>query len=211
VSPSAPIAVCEKASVSLIRHSVIHRADYHDILWQAAQDTGAELRLNAYVEDIDFEGGKIMLQGGEVIVADVIVGADGENTIQYFNMSLYDYTGLWSTTRDRLLEEASPPSETGDLAYRATVSRAAMEALNDPRISEMCSTKMVRIWFGPNKHAVLYPVKGGEQFNLVLLRPDNLQPGLRTAEGDISEMRASFAGWDESYVFKHRVKLTNAR
>jgi salicylate hydroxylase len=68
---------------------------------------------------------------------------------------------------------------------------------------------MVRLWMGPDKHAVFYPVKGGEQFNLVLLRPDNLQPQLRTAEGDISEMKASFEGWDESYVFDHRLKPTN--
>jgi salicylate hydroxylase len=115
--------------------------------------------------------------------------------------------GLWSTLRDRL-GKVSPPHETGDLAYRATVSRVDLDALNDPRIRDMCATKMVRVWLGPQKHAVFYPVKGGEEFNLVLLRPDNLEAGLRTAEGDIGEMRASFAGWDESYVVSHRFRAS---
>jgi 2-polyprenyl-6-methoxyphenol hydroxylase-like FAD-dependent oxidoreductase len=47
--------------------------------------------LNADVEEVDFEGSKVMLRGGETIKADVIVGADGENAIpQSFNMGLQE-------------------------------------------------------------------------------------------------------------------------
>ena len=49
---------------------------------------------------------------------------------------------------------------------------------------------------GPQKHCVFYPLRSGTEFNLVLLRPDNLPPNVRAAEGDISEMRAAFEGWD---------------
>jgi salicylate hydroxylase len=49
---------------------------------------------------------------------------------------------------------------------------------------------------GPNKHCVFYPLKNKTEFNLVLLRPDNLPPGTRTAEGDLTEMRDTFTGWD---------------
>jgi salicylate hydroxylase len=49
---------------------------------------------------------------------------------------------------------------------------------------------------GPDKHAVFYPLRGGEEFNLVLLRPDNQPAGSRTAKGDIGEMRSTFEGWD---------------
>jgi hypothetical protein len=53
---------------------------------------------------------------------------------------------------------------------------------------------------GPDKHTVFYPVKGGTQFNMVLLRPDNLPTNARVVKGDIEEMRDTFKGWDPAYV-----------
>jgi salicylate hydroxylase len=53
---------------------------------------------------------------------------------------------------------------------------------------------------GPEKHCVFYPVRAGAEFNLVLLRPDNLPANARTVRGDIGEMRATFDGWDQMYV-----------
>jgi len=105
---------------------------------------------------------------------------------------------LWSTTRDKLLGTLSPPVETGDLAYRATFDRAELLAMADVRVTELCSRKSVNIWFGPDRHAVFYPVHGGEQFNLVLLRPDNIPPSARTVQADIEEMRSTFDGWDDT-------------
>lgn len=109
-------------------------------------------------------------------------------------------TGLWSVCREQVLSSPSPPTETGDLAYRGTFSREQLEALNDPSVSELCSRAACTVWFGPKRHAVFYPVRAGSQFNLVLLRPDDLPQGVRTIAGDISEMRASFEGWDHAYV-----------
>lgn len=42
----------------------------------------------------------------------------------------------------------------------------------------------------------MYSLKGGEEYNIVLLVPDNLPPNVRRAEGDIDEMMALFEGWD---------------
>ena len=109
-------------------------------------------------------------------------------------------SGLWSVTRDKLLGALSPSVETGDLAYRATFTRAALLSLEDTRVLELCSGKSVSIWYGPNKHAVFYPIQAGEQFNLVLIRPDNLSQSVRSEQGDIGEMRSSFEGWDERLV-----------
>jgi salicylate hydroxylase len=49
---------------------------------------------------------------------------------------------------------------------------------------------------GPEKHCVFYPIRGGKEYNLVLLRPDNLPSDVRTVNGDIDEMKESFRGWD---------------
>ena len=71
------------------------------------------------------------------------------------------------------MNKPSPPTEYGDLAYRATFSRSQLEALNDPSIEEMCAKKRAVMWLGPDKHCIFYPIRAGSAFNLVLLRPDD--------------------------------------
>ena len=159
---------------------VIHRADYLDILLEEVKRLDVKIRLMAGIDTVDFEKTEVRLECGEVISGDVIVGADG----------------LWSTMRAQLLDTPSPPVETGDLAYRGTFTRAQLEELHDSQVEDLCNKKALTVWFGPNRHAVFYPLKSGQEFNLVLLRPDNLAEGVRTEQGDISEMRASFEGWD---------------
>ncbi|OAL27289.1 hypothetical protein AYO22_03564 [Fonsecaea multimorphosa] len=163
---------------------VIHRQDYHAILLEEAKRLGAEVKLNTNVTGLEFDRTEVTLLDGEVIKGDVIIGADG----------------LWSSTRDAILGHPSPPVETGDLAYRATFSRQQLLELNDPRVEDLCSKKTVTLWMGPDKHCVFYPVRGGAEFNLVLLRPDNLPTGVRTVKGDLDEMRMTFEGWDEILV-----------
>ncbi|KAF7166261.1 hypothetical protein CNMCM5623_000018 [Aspergillus felis] len=151
---------------------VIHRADYHQILLDKARDLGVEIRLGALVEKILVDDTAVTV-GQETITGDVIVGADG----------------LWSKVREIVLDKPHLPEETGDLAYRATFSRAQLSALNDPEVKALCEKQGVTAWLGPNKHAVFYPVRGGQEYNLVLLQPDDLPPAVRTTQGDVDEMR----------------------
>lgn len=72
--------------------------------------------------------------------------------------------------------------------------------MNDPDVNELCEKVAVTSWLGPDKHSIFYPVRGGSEFNLVLLRPDNLEKGTRKIQGDVEEMRESYAGWDETLV-----------
>lgn len=94
------------------------------------------------------------------------------------------------------MEHPSPPHETGDLAYRATLTRQQMLELDEPRATEWCGREVVNVWFGPEKHCIIYPIRGGEIFNMVLTRPDDLPVGVKTAHGSLEEMRKSFEGWD---------------
>ncbi|KAK1705013.1 hypothetical protein BDP67DRAFT_532431 [Colletotrichum lupini] len=161
---------------------VVHRADLHYILWQACKEIGVDLCLDMDVERIDFDEKMVYLEDGDDIGGDVIIGADG----------------LWSICRDQLLGTASPPVETGDLAYRATFPFDYLKALNDPRVDDLCARKQATVWMGPDKHTVFYPVRGGREFNLVLIRPDNMEPGEKRVQGDIEEMRESYRGWDDT-------------
>ncbi|KAL3488002.1 hypothetical protein BJX62DRAFT_227636 [Aspergillus germanicus] len=162
---------------------IIHRVDFHGVLLEEATRLGAEIRLNAEVVDIDFEGPTVLLAGGERVVGDLIIGADG----------------LYSRVRDLVLETPLNPEETGDLAYRATFKKEQLEHLNDSRVNELCQMTAITSWLGPDKHSIFYPVRGGTEFNLVLLRPDNLEKGARRIQGDVEEMRESYAGWDETW------------
>ncbi|KPI37152.1 3-hydroxybenzoate 6-hydroxylase 1 [Cyphellophora attinorum] len=160
---------------------VIHRADYHKVLMDEAQRLGAEIVLNAKVSNIDLYSGLVSVEDGTLYTSDVVVGADG----------------LWSTTRSQLLGSSSDPVGTGDLAYRGTFTLEQLQQLNDPRITELCQESAVTVWFGPEKHCVFYPVRNGTQFNMVLLRPDDLPKGARTVQGDLEEMKNTFEGWDD--------------
>ncbi|KAK1468408.1 hypothetical protein CPAR01_06480 [Colletotrichum paranaense] len=164
------------------RWMVVHRADLHYILWQTCKEIGVDLCLDMDVERIDFDEKRVYLEDGDDIGGDVIIGADG----------------LWSICRDQLLGTASPPVETGDLAYRATFPFDYLKALNDPRVDDLCARKQATVWMGPDKHTVFYPVRGGREFNLVLIRPDNMEPGEKRVQGDIEEMRESYRGWDDT-------------
>lgn len=45
--------------------------------------------------------------------------------------------------------------------------------------------------------AVNYVLKGGEQFNMVLLVPDDIpEGGATTVQGNVEEMRALYKDWD---------------
>ncbi|KAL4871495.1 hypothetical protein BDV12DRAFT_183626 [Aspergillus spectabilis] len=161
---------------------IIHREDFYRVLLDEATGLGAEIRLNAEVTDIIFETPEVILSGGERVAGDVIIGADG----------------LYSRVRDIVHETSTTVEETGDSAYRAIFKREQLEALHDENVNELCQKTAITSWLGPDKHTIFYPVRGGDEFNLVLLRPDNLKKGARRVEGDVEEMRESYAGWDET-------------
>jgi salicylate hydroxylase len=100
--------------------------------------------------------------------------------------------------RDFVLGAPLKPEETGDLAYRATFKKEQLERL--AKVDELCQKMAITSWLGPDKHSIFYPVRGGMEFNLVLIRPDNLEKGTRRIQGDVEEMRGSYAGWDETLV-----------
>ncbi|OQE44982.1 hypothetical protein PENCOP_c002G02466 [Penicillium coprophilum] len=161
---------------------IIHRVDYHRILLDEAVRLGAVLQLGSEVEDIHTDQPAVLLADGRCISADVVIGADGQ----------------MSTVRKAVLGSPHSPVPTGDMAYRATFSREQLEALGDDKVNELCQEIAVTGWLGPDKHTVFYPLRGGKEFNLVLMRPDNLPSDSRRENGDIQEMRESYADWDET-------------
>jgi len=57
---------------------VIHRAHFHDALYQRALQLGVSVRIASRVEAYNLEVPNIQLASGEVINCDLIIAADGE-------------------------------------------------------------------------------------------------------------------------------------
>ncbi|KAL1965536.1 hypothetical protein VTN77DRAFT_5619 [Rasamsonia byssochlamydoides] len=142
--------------------SVIHRVDYHKVLLEEARRLGAVIQLDSEVTAVDFDQTAVVLASQERIHADVIIGADGTFPVCPPAIRLTD-TGIRLVVRDHVLGYHRPPVETGDLAYRATIPRSWVEAL-DPFLQDSA----LRAWIGPRQHAILYPVRNKTVFNLVL-------------------------------------------
>lgn len=158
----------------------LHRVDLQRALAQRAKDLGATLKLGSRVKEVDFDNSSLRLEDGTEYSGDLLVGADG----------------LWSRCREGFLKQygkSDKPLPTGDLAYRIVLDA---QDLQDPELREMVSNPQCHFWVGPGAHVVAYSVRGGEQYNIVLLVPDNLPEGVAKQTGELSEMRELFTKWD---------------
>ncbi|KAH0354221.1 FAD/NAD(P)-binding domain-containing protein, partial [Aureobasidium melanogenum] len=161
-----------------------HRADLHKALLDRAVELGASFSINARVIDIRYEEdakdtATVILKSGERLTADLVVGADG----------------IFSTCRDLLLGTPSPPTPTGDLAYRVLLDTKAMK--EDPELAPLLDKPhKVRYWMGPGAHAVNYVLRDGELFNMVLLVPDDMPADATTLDGNVEEMIELYKDWD---------------
>lgn len=158
-----------------------HRADLHRALLDRAQELGMTFQTRCKVIDIDATDSNratVVLSDGRKVSADLVVGADG----------------IHSRCREILLAGPSPPTATGDLAYRVLLDTQGMR--DDPDLATFLQTHHVRYWMGPGAHAVSYKLRQGELLNMVLLVPDDIPEGQMTVDASVEEMRRLFADWD---------------
>ena len=126
-------------------YAVSHRADLHGAIHEAVkQHPLICFHTSAQVESIDLGGQGVTAttRDGRSFKADAIVGCDG----------------VKSVVRSRLIGDA--PRVSGHVVYRAVVPAADMPA--DLRWNAPV------VWAGPNCHLVHYPLRHGEQYNLVV-------------------------------------------
>ncbi|MCB1508309.1 MAG: FAD-dependent monooxygenase [Hyphomicrobiaceae bacterium] len=156
----------------------IHRADLQAILAEAVRRNHAtDVWTDHEVKGITKGGNGIVLTNGHVEHGDVIVGADG----------------VWSKMRQKL-RGSGPPTYTGYASLRTTISAELAPHLPRDR---------VQLRLSPNAHIVAYPMRGGEEVNLVInMRtndPSELGPG---------DAHALVENWPED--IRHAVTATQA-
>lgn len=125
-------------------YATVHRADLHQLLLQAVEQTDATLRLGQSLEAFTPGPGGVQVHTaqGLALEGEALVGADG----------------LWSRVRQLLLGDAVP-RVTGHLAYRALVAQQDLPG--------RLRSQQVTVWLGPRLHVVQYPVRGGQWLNVV--------------------------------------------
>lgn len=149
----------------------VHRADLIDVLRGAVPD--AVIRTGHRLTGLREMGEGVTLdfEHGATATADVVIGADG----------------IHSAVRRHLHEEV-PPVSSGQAAYRALVP---------VRSAEDWEWGTSKIWIGPGRHFLVYPVRSDRLLNIVAVVP--ALGGERdswSAPGDPRELANEFAGWD---------------
>ena len=156
---------------------VAHRADLLDLLQQALPPH--LLRLDHRCVDVAQSEHEAELtfcaSSGRTtkVAADVVIGADG----------------IHSVIR-RAIAPQIEPRFSNLCAFRCLVPAQ--------KAPQMALRPVQTLWLGPGRHFVHYPISGGRLVNVVAIVPAG---GWRTeswtADGDLSDLAAEFAGWDD--------------
>ena len=150
-------------------YAVIHRVDVHQALLEGALQTGrVTLRTRTRVERIEQAGDTVTVvdQHGTAHTGVALIGADG----------------VKSAVRAQYVGD--PARVTGHVVYRAVVDRD--EFPPDLRWNA------ASLWAGPNCHLVHYPLRGGEQYNVVVTFHSRGREEWGVTDGSREEVQSYF-------------------
>jgi len=152
-------------------YAVIHRADIHTAILEKVRDNpDIELVTSCRIValDQDERGVTATDSTGRRFQADYLVGCDG----------------VKSVARDAVIGDGVRVS--GHVVYRAVVPVAAMP--------EELRMNAPVVWAGPNCHLVHYPLRGGEQYNLVVTFHSRERETWGVTDGSKDEVLSYFTG-----------------
>jgi 3-hydroxybenzoate 6-monooxygenase len=152
-------------------YAVIHRADIHLSILEAVR-INPLIRFRTNTQAMSFSqdenGVTVTDQRGGEYTADAVVGCDG----------------VKSTIRAQLIGDDH--RVTGHVVYRAVVDVQNMPT--DLQINAPI------VWAGPHCHLVHYPLRGGQQYNLVVTFHSRRQEEWGVTEGSKEEVLSYFDG-----------------
>ena len=154
-------------------YAVIHRVDIHGSLLEGAVETGkVEFFTSTRIEKIeqDDAAGTVTAidQNGKRWTGQALIGADGGKSVvraQYVN---------------------DPPRVTGHVVYRAVVDKKDFP--------QDLQWNAASLWAGPKCHLVHYPLRGGEQYNVVVTFHSRQQEEWGVTDGSKAEVESYFQG-----------------
>lgn len=150
-------------------YAVIHRVDVHLSLLEGAQETGqVEFYTSTRAERIeqDADGVTVFDRNGKAFRGLALIGADG----------------VRSVVRQTYVND--PPRVTGHVVYRAVIDKKDFPV--------DLQWNAASIWVGPNCHLVHYPLRGGEQYNVVVTFHSRNKEEWSVTEGSREEVQSYF-------------------
>ena len=152
-------------------YAVIHRADVHGSLLEGALATGrVEVATSTAVQRVE--------QGVDGVT---VFDAKGG---QHCGIALIGADGVKSAVRRQYVGDEARVS--GHVVYRAVVDKADF-----PRDLQW---NAAAIWVGPDCHLVHYPLRGGEQYNVVVTFHSRQAEEWSVREGSFEEVQSYFDG-----------------
>lgn len=150
-------------------YAVIHRVDVHKSLLEGAQETGkVTFKTSTRIE--------------KVIQDERLVTAFDQHGNAYKGVALIGADGVKSVVRAQYVND--PPRVTGHVVYRAVVDKKDFP--------QNLQWNAASIWVGPNCHLVHYPLRGGEQYNVVVTFHSRQQEEWGVTEGSREEVQSYF-------------------
>ena len=152
-------------------YAVCHRADLHLTLYEAVKALGqVRFHTSTRIERIeqDAQGVTVIDQRGRRWAGCALIGADG----------------VKSVVREQFVGD--PARVTGHVVYRAVVEREDFPV--DLRWNS------ASIWVGPDCHLVHYPLRGGEQYNVVVTFHSRETEAWGVTDGSREEVMSYFQG-----------------
>ncbi|OJJ47854.1 hypothetical protein ASPZODRAFT_63899 [Penicilliopsis zonata CBS 506.65] len=159
---------------------LVHRADLHAALLDAAIKAGVTVLKNQRVVSYDFSKPEAITEDGRAWTADLIICADG----------------IKSAARPLLTGHPDRPRDTGDVAYRILIP--GKDLLADPELADLITDPATTSWCGPDAHLVGYPIRNGELYNIVVCATSLGETSDETwvVEGNNEELCSRFSGWE---------------
>jgi 3-hydroxybenzoate 6-monooxygenase len=152
-------------------YAVIHRADVHRSLLEGAQESDRiQVLTSTTVQRIDQDEQGVTVhdtQGG-MHRGVALIGADGVKS---------------AVRRQYVGDEARV---SGHVVYRAVIDRRDFPV--------DLQWNAASIWVGPNCHLVHYPLRGGEQYNVVVTFHSRQKEEWSVREGSFEEVQSYFEG-----------------
>jgi 3-hydroxybenzoate 6-monooxygenase len=152
-------------------YAVIHRADVHKSLLEGAEATGRiEVATSTTVASVEQDASSV-----------TVIDANGQ---RHHGAALIGADGVKSAVRAQFVGDAARVS--GHVVYRAVVEKKDFPA--------DLQWNAASIWVGPNCHLVHYPLRGGEQYNVVVTFHSRDKEAWSVREGSRDEVLSYFDG-----------------
>jgi salicylate hydroxylase len=152
-------------------YAVIHRADVHKSLLEGAEASDRiEILTSTTVQRVEQDDDSVTVHdtNGRTHRGVALIGADG----------------VKSAVRRQFVGDDARVS--GHVVYRAVVDRKDFPA--------DLQWNAASIWVGPNCHLVHYPLRGGEQYNVVVTFHSREKEEWSVREGSREEVQSYFEG-----------------